>query len=646
MSAGPPPHDAELEALRERVRSLEAALRQREREHATNQTLLQTVPAIVMRVSLDGTIESINRVLPEYEALPPVGRSIYTFAPPDQHALMREALERTARTRSLSSFESVAEAPDGSRDWYLTWVGPILEEGELVGFSMVSTNATRAHAAEAALVESSAKLELALDAGNFGIWRWDKGTDLVAWDERITAMFGLPPGAGPRTVAEYLALIPADQRQAMAEHIQGALATGVYRDFELRLERPDGPRFLIIRGGMLRGPDGEINGLLGGVVDVTERRRVEERLRQTQKLEALGQLSAGVAHNFNNMLAVILPTLELLRAKASPEDLEMLDDALVSTGNAAELVRRLMVFTRSGPAPSSRREPFADVIRRAVNLCAQTFGPRVELVVGDLSPARFAQVESSAMEQAMMNLLINARDATAASPAPRITIATRRLEGEAALRSFERAHGAYVELSIVDNGAGMDATTRRRMLEPFFTTKGPGAGTGLGLSTTWATVEAHRGYLECESELGRGARFVVLVPAEDAQVDAAPPAPPTRPVGHGQTVLVVDDELPVLRATAALLTACGYRALTASSGEQALAVAGTVDVDAVVLDVSMPGLPPQAALAALRSADPALPVISLSGLGVQLEGATSHLVKPVGQQALAEALQRALADRR
>lgn len=627
--------DEALAALQAQVNALEAQVE-------WSRQLIETVPAIVMRVSLDGVIEYINRVLPEYASRHPRGQSIFSFAPADQHERMRAALERTRATLRPTSYESVAQAPDGQRDWYVTNVGPVLEAGRLVAFSLVSANVSRVHEAEARLAESRAKMQLALDAGNVGVWRWDMQSDAVEWDEKLDAMFGLLPHQSPRTVEQYLALVPVDQREAMQRHIARALETGLYPDFELRADLGQGPRWFIIKGGVLRDPDGRISGLLGGVIDVTERRQTEEQLRQAQKLQAVGQLAAGVAHNFNNMLAVILPALELFKANPRADAQELLDDALTSAVNAAQLVQQLMVFSRRPPA-AGRRESLAEVVRRAVQLCRQIFEPWVALEVGALDAARFVEVDSSSMEQTVMNLLLNARDALEPGPqrATRIELSASFADEGALRRRLPELEGTFVELLVRDTGKGMDDATRARVMEPFFTTKPAGQGTGLGLSTAWATVRAHRGVLECPSEVGRGSTFRLLLPAGDAQVGGGRAATDV-PEGAGQRVLLVDDQDAVRRAQAALLTASGFRVLHAASGTEALEVAAREPVDVVLLDFSMPGLSAAETLSGLRATNAALPVVCLSGLDVTLDGATAHLVKPVGHELLVRTLLAAL----
>ena len=323
----------------------------------------------------------------------------------------------------------------------------------------------------------------------------------------------------------------------------------------------------------------------------------------------------------------------------------LLDDALASATNAAQLVRELMVFSHRGPTLGARQEPLSEVVRRAVELCRRTFERKVLLHLGELDPARFASVDPAPMEQAVMNLLLNARDALSEVQGRplRIEVRARALDGREAARRQLQAVGPYVELQISDTGCGMDVATRRHMLEPFFTTKPVGRGTGLGLATAWATVQAHRGFLECDSEPGEGTTFSLLLPAKEQPVaSASSDSAFDSRSGAGRVILVVDDEAAVARTNAAVLASAGFRVVCAASGDEALELARVTTVDAVVLDYSMPGLSAQDTLAGLRGHWPGIPVVCLSGLGMTLEGATSQLTKPASRGELLAAVEKAL----
>lgn len=627
----------DLAELRERVAFLE-------HERSFNKTALETMPGIIMRVSFEGIIEFVSRVLPEYRDPPLVGQSIYAFISPSQHEMARSALAWTVETRKPSSFEVQAQAPDGSSDWYILTAGAIVEHGRVTGLTLVAHNSSKAREIEDALVESRASLKLALDAGNVGVWQWDQRLDQVEWDEKLTKMFGVSPERAPRTLAEFIAFVPEAQRPALVEHVERALATGVYTDFEFEVEAPDGPRWFIIKGGGLRTPRGELKGLIGSMVDVTEHRRVVQHLEEVQKFEAVAQLSAGVAHNFNNMLAVIMPALELIRLNPAAADPSLLGDAFTAAVNAAQMVRQLMVFSHTEHHPSAFHEPLCDVVRREVELCRRTFERNVVLELREVEPARFASVESAPMGLAVMNLLYNARDALTPDLPPHIEVSARVVEEKQARARHRDARGNYVELRVTDTGCGMDAKTRRRMLEPFFTTKPPGRGIGLGLATAWATIKAHSGFLDCSSAPGRGTTVLVLLPAQPNEVPRPPmevPASASR--AAPRVVLLIEDEEVVAQASAALLTSAGFTVISAASGQEALRIASSTAIDCAILDYLMPGLTAEETLAGLRKTRPGLAVICLTGLQTRLEGATAHLIKPVSRVELLKAVEAALA---
>jgi two-component system, cell cycle sensor histidine kinase and response regulator CckA len=632
--------DAELERLRKRVAALEAESAARDDERAMLRTVVETMPAFVLRISLEGEIEFVNRVLPAYGERPLAGHSIYTFAAPDQHEVMRNALETVRRTGKVASFESIALAPDGTRDWYLTVVGPILHGDELVGLTLICSNVTRVKAAELALLESHERLAMALDAGNVGVWRWDSVHDHVEWDAKLCTMLGVEPDRAPRTRAEFLALASDDQRDALSEHIERALVSGIYLDFELRADLLAGTRWFILKGGAVRDASGAVVGLLGGVVDETLRKRLLLQVSEAQKLDALGQLSAGMAHNFNNMLATVIPALELAAREVRPPLTSLLEDAKETSLRSAELIKQLMLFSRRERPAQRRLESLETVLRRAIILCRGTFGPEITLSQRGVERAARVLVDGPQMEQTVLNLLLNARDALQVISGYNALI---EITVEELPPPSRRGGAGELLLRVRDTGCGMDEATRARIFEPFFTTKAFGEGTGLGLSTAWATVRAHHGSLTCESTPGVGTSFSLVLPIDDAPASTTPPQGPPGAPGSGELVLLIDDDRSLRQTIAALLEQAGYRVLSAPCGEEGVRLFRQHPAAVVLLDHSMPGQPPADTLAQLRELAPTLPVISFSGLGASLADATAHLQKPVDSATLLDAIRAALA---
>ncbi|HKU41603.1 MAG TPA: ATP-binding protein, partial [Polyangiales bacterium] len=260
---------------------------------------------------------------------------------------------------------------------------------------------------------------------------------------------------------------------------------------------------------VIRDNAGEAQYLVGVVEDVTERKSVADQLRQAQKMEAIGNLSAGIAHNFNNMLAVIMPSLDVATLHLPLERKPLLREAAHAARRASELVRQLMTF--AGQSPSSQRAHHSshEVIEDAVGICARAFGPDLQLDLHfDCSPVTLL-CNAGQLEQVLVNLLLNARDAvrTAAPPCGRIGV-------RVSLRKSDDEPRLCIQVS--DNGCGMNEEVKARAFEPFFTTKGPGRGTGLGLATSYAIVRDHCGTLECWSQPGKGTTFTLVLPCARA----------------------------------------------------------------------------------------------------------------------------------
>ena len=422
------------------------------------------------------------------------------------------AIERALAGETVTADAVPDERPDGSRRYYDRLYLPLrADDGAIVGMLAIVRDVTARRNAEDALRANEEQLRLAADAAGVGVWSWDMRTDTVQWQDPLCAIFGLPPGTSPAGRAGYLALVHPDDRARSVERLARGVAAGRWED-EYRIVRADGAvRWVLAKGSVVR------DVALGAVIDVTERREREEQLRQAQKLEAVGQLTAGIAHNFNNMLMGMLPNLESAARRAPPELEPLLRDAEESAQRAAHLVRQLMTYAGRNSPAARAVESIADLVERTVAFCRTTFDHRIAFDTRYDRSAR-ARVAAAQLEQALLNALINARDAIAEVDAPRMTVRVDVVtDGSTELGG--RA-GDHVRVQIGDNGIGMDAATASRIFEPFFTTKPVGKGTGLGLATTRAIVVEHGGFVTCDSEPRFGSTFSFYLPREPAEREA------------------------------------------------------------------------------------------------------------------------------
>ncbi len=364
----------------------------------------------------------------------------------------------------------------------------------------------------------------------------------------------------------------------------------------------------------LIGEDGEYYGRLWSYRDITERRSLKNQLQQAQKMEAVGQLTAGVAHNFNNMLQGIMSNVE--NAAEVEDGATYLEASLTAARRAATMVRQLMLYARQAD-PSDRAQcDLVPVIERAADFCRSTFDRHLRISV-DIQP-NLGKIwgDSSLIEQVLLNLLLNARDAIIPTP-------VSRTQNRIGLRAYSlhadqgpRA-GSYVRIEVSDRGVGMDPDTQKRIFDPFFTTKDVGQGSGLGLSTAFGIVRHHGGWIDCDSSPDVGSTFTVHLPvlATETQEREEQPSADAAPLPGGtETILIVEDEDEVRVPVAGVLKRCGYEALEAKDGREALFMMNSQSrIDLVLLDLSLPEISGHEVLKRLRSRREDMKVVIFTG---------------------------------
>ncbi len=469
--------------------------------------------------------------------------------------------------------------------------------------------------AEEALRDSEQGLRDFVDHAVFGISR-STADGRVAWaNEAFARMFGYgsPAEVIGLSVAQGFWKNP-DDREGLVEQVR---ATGRFSRFEVEAIKKDGtPLMVSLSGRRLTDADGLFQGMDVIIEDITERRALEDQLRQAQKMEAVGRLAGGMAHDFNNLLTTVLASDELLARSlpAGAAEREEVEAIRAAAQRGADLTRKLLAFSRQQPL-ELRVITLGTLLADFTRLARRVLPEDVDVVLEAQSPATAIRADPVAVEQILMNLVTNARDAMPLG-------GTLRLEASPGTLSEEHCRawgwgrpGEYVVLSVSDTGAGMDAETRRRIFEPFFTTKPVDRGTGLGMAMVYGLVKQHDGYVGVTSEPGQGTTVRVYFPATLETAAESRAAEPAEVRGGHERILLVEDDASVRRAATRVLERFGYSVIAAEDGAEALTMVGMLDgaPDLIISDIVMPrGSGPQL-LRALREAGQPQRILFTSG---------------------------------
>jgi PAS domain S-box-containing protein len=447
---------------------------------------------------------------------------------------------------------------------------------------------------------------------------------------------------------EYMPLVHPDDREATARAVV-ELADPPHTVYvEQRALTRHGWRWIAWVDTAVLDDAGQISAIIGVGRDVTDRKRLEEQLRQSQKMQAIGQLAGGIAHDFNNILQTIVTNLEFVLDEL-PTDSPIRGDLLearASAGRAATLVRQLLTFSRQEPSTPVELDLDATVTE-ALSMLRRLIGQQIALQFDPGSQGTTTRADPRQVEQVLMNLCVNARDARS----NRITLTTDVAtfsEADCSSRPWARP-GRFVRLSVADDGHGMDQTVLDKLFEPFFTTKDVGEGTGLGLATVYGIVEQHDGLIHVTSEPGAGSLFDIYLPAVETTRSSAPSRASAAAAGVAQeTILVADDDAQVRTATQRILQRAGYRVVTARDGLEAVRLATTTDdtLTLAILDLYMPGLSGPEALDQIRELTPSIRVLFSSGGTIEPSVSPPDglpiVTKPYTHQELLDAVRSAL----
>ncbi|GMV43725.1 MAG: hypothetical protein AMXMBFR64_54410 [Myxococcales bacterium] len=576
--------------------------------------------------ALTGWTAEEARGRPAQEVLRVVDETTGSTVEPDVRALVSAGGGRLPGQALLVS-------RSGDRHPVSTTAAPILDEEQTVrGFVLVFHDQTADRTAQEALRRSEAALRESQRVARIGHYSLDTVAGTWTSSEVLSAIFGIDD-AQPRDLSVWVGLVADEWRTEMVRYFQeDVLGEGRQFDREYVIVRPsDGARRWVHGLGTLRYEGGVPVEMFGTIQDITERKdaeaaahvdrqaaelersSLEEQLRQAQKMESIGRLAGGVAHDFNNLLCVIVSCAEL--AMESQQDDQARDDLqeiLRAAKRGAQLTRQLLAFSRRQVLQPVLVDP-GQILSEMGPMLSRLLGEDVALTVTAEPGLRPVLVDPGQIEQAVMNLAVNARDAMPRGGSLTIRAESVTLDVAAAHRLSGLRPGPAVVIRTTDTGCGMGSDVMGRLFEPFFTTKERGKGTGLGLATAYGIVRQSGGDMRVTSRVGVGSTFEIFLPcatgsgeyhAAPAVVDAA---------GGTETVLVVEDEEAVRSLVTRILAAAGYSAIEAASGTEALELARTHPVELLLTDVVMPGMGGRELANRMAVVRPDVPVLFMSG---------------------------------
>jgi PAS domain S-box-containing protein len=623
------------------------------------------VPIWVSR--LDRTRAFVNQAYLEFlglqydEALAFDWRKI--LHPDDQERIVRESLEGETSQKPFT-LEARYRRADGVWRWMHSESQPRWGvAGELIGFIGVAHDVTTAKEAEIGLrnindtlerriAERTSQLQSILETTNQ--YQWLLNAEGGAVYANATALAGIQAEATSvleRPFPDAPWFSGTDGASGLVLSALAAASTGETARTEMRLVLPGGERYFDFAMRPIRDRDGSIGSILVEAVDITDRRRNEEALRQAQKMEAVGQLTGGVAHDFNNLLTIIRSATDFLRRDDLPEERRRrYVDAISETAErATKLTSQLLAFARRQPLMPEIFDVGAKVESTA-RMVRPLVGSRIRIDLDLCHPQCFANADVAQFETSIVNLAVNARDAMNEEGALSIRVAT--VDTIPPVRGNPARRGDFIAISVTDTGSGISPENMESVFEPFFTTKEVGKGTGLGLSQTFGFVKQSGGEIAVDSVVGKGTTFTLYLPKAERPHDARKIAAATRPAaaGAGHRILLVEDNEEVGRFSTEMLSDLGYSIRWAHNANEALDALAKDDLafDLVFSDVIMPGMNGVDLAATVRDRYPGLPVVLTSGYSDVLSRNSNRgfdlIQKPYSVETISRALRRAILE--
>lgn len=636
----------------DRRRRTEAALRENEeRFRQITENVVELIALLDLNMGRIYANPAYRDLLGEAAVLPGVDAFGEVHAEDVERA--RGAFAQAIRTGVPQRCEYRLLLPDGSLREIESHASVLRDSAaRVVHVLLVSRDVTSRREAEARLREQASLLDRARDA----IIATDLDHRIAYWNASAERLYGWKAGEvfGHRLDTLELGYDPTRFAVARAQ----LLATGEWRgDFRLRTKSGD---TVLVEStwSLVVENDGRPRSILYIDTDVTERKKLETQLLRAQRMESIGTLAGGVAHDLNNVLTPILLAIDLLAGKVtSEEDRRLIEKTKASATHGAALVQQLLAFARGADAKRTRLDVVA-ALADLGSLIRQSLPTPILFSVAPGERIWPIQADATQFNQVLINLCINARDAM--PQGGRIDLVTRNVTVDTALAAATPGTrpGPFVCISVVDTGTGIPPAIIDKIFDPFFTTKTAGKGTGLGLSMVTGIMKSHGGFVQVESDAGHGSRFHLYFPAipDAVPLAAGGAAAPLPARGEGEAILLVDDE-PVVRDTLQLLLErAGYRVVPAGDGTTGVKEfeQGAGGIALVISDMMLPDIPGTEVVRAVRRRDPAIPVVAISGMMgsgnfdelLQMDPPVECLSKPLTPAILLGAVRRGLASRR
>lgn len=542
-----------------------------------------------------------------------LGKTDFDFFTAEHARAAYEGEQEIIRTgRPLMNIEERETWPNRPDTWVSTNKLPLRDEsGKTIGIFGISRDITERKRAETQIREQARLLDLVHDA----VIVRDMEDRILYWNSSAERIYGW---TAQEVAGQKASQLLHKDASKYAEAKKIALEKGGWSG-EFFVRAKNGQELIVETGWTLvHDSQGNPQSILGISTDITKKKKLEAQTLRAQRIESLGTLVGGIAHDLNNVLAPLLISVQLLKSKVGDDDGQHLLDTLeTNVLRGAKLIKQMLVFGR-GVNGERAAVQLDMVVREIEQIIHETFPKSVEFEAR--FPANPWQVTGDATQlyQVLLNLCVNARDAM--PDGGRLSIHTENvvLDEIYASLNLDTKPGSYVVIKVTDTGMGIPKQIQDKMFEPFFSTKDPGKGTGLGLSTCLGIVKSHGGFINCYSETGKGSAFKVYLPANTAPATVDHPATkqPGLPCGHNELVLVVDDEKAIREVAQKTLEHFGYRVLTAINGAEAVSIYQQQrdKIAVVIIDMAMPVMDGHTAIAALKTITPEVKIIRASGL--------------------------------